>query len=79
MAMLERRAANFRQVLETTQWTVQDGEPVYLGSKIQAVFSDRVIDWPVNQVFIFEHAAQNSAELTESYRIYLDQMWAQYQ
>lgn len=79
LAKFERRAANFRQVLETTQWTVQDGEVVYLGSKIQAVFSDRVIDWPVNQVFIFEHAAQNSAELTESYRIYLDQMWEQYQ
>lgn len=79
LAVYERRAANFREVLEITQWAIQDGEPIYLGSKIQASFSDREIDWPVNHIFVFEQASQNSPELTESYRVYLGQMLDQYQ
>ncbi|MFI8614325.1 hypothetical protein ACIGHN_02335 [Acidovorax sp. NPDC077693] len=78
LALFKRRAANFREVLEISQWAIQDGSPVYLGSKIQAVFDDRAIDWPVNHVFVFEQASQDSPDLTESYRVYLGQMWEQY-
>lgn len=78
IALLERRGANFQKVREVSQWTVQEQGPVYLGSRVDIVFSDGSIEQPVDAEFVFGQAAKDSAELTSLYQFVLNQIWPLY-
>jgi hypothetical protein len=78
MARLERRGANFEKVREVSQWAVQEQGPVYLGSRVDLVFSDGVLEQPVDADFVFTHASRDSADLHAIYQIVLDQTWSLY-
>jgi hypothetical protein len=77
-----RRWSNFRTVKEISQWTVQDGQPVYLGSRIDVVFVDRTIEQPVEADFMFTHAAKDALtmdDLLPLYRGLIRQLWTSYE
>lgn len=78
MARLQRRGDNFQGVKEISQWVVQDKEAVYLGSRVDIVFSDGTIEQPVKADFVFDDAAKNSGKLSSLYQYLLRQMWSQY-
>lgn len=78
IALIERRGANFQKVREVSQWTVQEQEPVYLGSRVDIVFSDGAIEQPVDAEFVFGQAAKDSGDLTSLYQFVLNQIWPLY-
>ena len=78
MALYELRASNFKEVREVSQWTVQDGTPVYLGSQVQLVFTDRTFDQKVDATFVFDHASRNEAGMTQLYELAVLSNWGRY-
>lgn len=78
---LNRIWANFKTVKEVSQWAIQDGQPVYLGSRVDMVFVDRTIDMPLEAQFVFAHAAKDASsvdDLLGFYRVQIRQMWNSY-
>lgn len=78
---LNRKVKSFQRVREVSQWTVQDGEAVYLGSKVELVFPDRTIEDTARPEFIFEHAANDASSVNDLHGLYLMQiktMWHSY-
>lgn len=78
LADLERRSSSLKEVRELFQWAIQDGEPVFLVSQLEVVFSDKTYEWKVNMTEMFDRAVQNSPELHPGYLNALRQMWERY-
>ena len=75
---LQARLTAFQGVKETSQWTVLDGEPTYLGSRVDAVFENQPIEVPVDASFVFNQAADDPAGLTPLYEYLLQRMFAEF-
>lgn len=78
LAALERHWAGFRGVREVAQWAMQDKEPVYLGSRIDLVLSDKTIEVPVTARLVFDQAAKDGEVLTSAYEFALREAWNRY-
>lgn len=78
MARLRQRGESFQGVREVSQWTVQQKEPVYLGSRIDLVFSDSTVEQPMEPKIIFDDAADNPTKISALYQFILNQMWVRY-
>lgn len=78
---LNRKWGSFKMVRETSQWAIQDGQPVYLGSKVDLVFTDRSVNMPMELEHVFSQAADNVTTPTKINPFYLTQlqrMWESY-
>ena len=76
--MLKARLTAFQGVREVSQWTVLDGEPTYLGSRVDAVFDNQPVEVPVDALFVFNQAADDPAGLTPLYEYLLQRMFAEF-
>ena len=79
---LNRKLASFKTAREVSQWTVQDGEPVYLGSQIELEFSDRSLKEPLKAEYVFDHAAKDAGtvdDLHGYFRMQIDALWSTYE
>jgi len=75
---LRDRLAAFEGVKEISQWTMIDGEPTYLGSRVDAVFENQPVEVPVDALFVFNQAADDPAGLTPLYEYLLQRMFAEF-
>jgi hypothetical protein len=78
LAALERHWGGFKGVREVSQWAMQDKEPVYLGSRIDLVLSDKTIEVPVTARLVFDQAAKDGEVLTSAYEFALREAWNRY-
>lgn len=78
LAALQRHWAGFKGVREVSQWVMQDKEPVYLGSRIDLVLSDKTIEVPVTARLVFDQAAKDGEVLTSAYEFALREAWNRY-
>lgn len=78
LAALERHWAGFKGVREVSQWVMQNNEPVYLGSRIDLVLSDKTIEVPVTARLVFDQAAKDGEVLTSAYEFALREAWNRY-
>lgn len=78
---LRQKLAKFQRAQEISQWIVQAGEPVYLGSRIELVFLDRKLQEQIKPEYVFEHAAKNARierDLHGFYVMQLNTLWNSY-
>ncbi len=78
---LNQKIASLQHVREVSQWTVQDGEAIYLGSKVELVFPDRSVQEMVKPEYVFEHAAKDASSVNDLHGFYLMQintLWRSY-
>ena len=76
------KLASLKSVREVSQWTIQDGKPVYLGSKIEIEFPDKTKEELVKAEYIFDQAAKDgdaNASLHGFYTIQYTALWRSYQ
>lgn len=78
LVALERHWAGFKGVREVSQWVMQNNEPVYLGSRIDLVLSDKTIEVPVTARLVFDQAAKDGEVLTSAYEFALREAWNRY-
>lgn len=78
LAALQRHWAGFKGVREVSQWVMQNNEPVYLGSRIDLVLSDKTIEVPVTARLVFDQAAKDGEVLTSAYEFALREAWNRY-
>lgn len=71
---LRQKLAKFQRAHEVSQWTVQAGQPVYLGSRIELVFPDRTLQEQIKPEYVFEHAAKNARIARDLHGFYLMQL-----
>ena len=75
---LQARLTAFQGVREVSQWTLIDGEPTYLGSRVDVLFENQPIEVPVDALFVFNQAADDPAGLTPLYEYLLQRMFAEF-
>lgn len=75
---LSARLAAFQGVKELSQWVIVDGEPNYLGSRVDVLFEGQPVKVPVEATFVFKQAEDNAARLTPLYEYALKQMFGQF-
>ena len=76
------KLASLKSVREVSQWTIQDGKPVYLGSKIEIEFPDKTKEELVKAEYIFDQAAKDgdaNASLHGFYTMQYTALWRSYQ
>lgn len=78
LAALERHWAGFKGVREVSQWVMQDKEPVYLGSRIDLVLTDKTVEVPVTARLVFDQASKEGSGLTSAYEFALREAWNRY-
>lgn len=71
---LNRKRISFQRANEVSQWTVQDGEALYLGSKLELVFADGTIEERLKPEYVFDHAAKNASTVDDLHGFYLMQI-----
>lgn len=78
LVALERHWANVKGVREVSQWVMQGKEPVYLGSRIDLVLTDKTIEVPVTARLVFNQAEKDGEDLTPAYEFALREAWNRY-
>lgn len=78
---LNQKFASLKSVREVSQWTIQDGEPVYLGSKIEIEFPDTTKEELIKAEYVFGQAAKDGnaeASLHGFYGMQYTALWRSY-
>lgn len=78
----KRKFDSLKAVREISQWAIQDGEPVYLGSKIEIVFPDQTKEEMIKAEYVFDQAAKDGsaeASLHGFYSMQYTALWHSYQ
>ena len=78
LVALERHWANVKGVREVSQWVMQGKEPIYLGSRIDLVLTDKTIEVPVTARLVFNQAEKDGEDLTPAYEFALREAWNRY-
>lgn len=71
---LKARLEAFEGVKEISQWTIVDGEPTYVGSRVDVLFKNQPVEVPVQASFVFDQAADDPAGMSPLYERLLKQM-----
>jgi len=74
-AWLDRRIDAFKGVSEITQWTVVEGRPVHIGSRVDVAFGDAKVGTDVPVDFVYRNALQDDAKVSAFYQLLLDRLF----
>lgn len=75
---LKERLAAFEGVKEISQWTIVDGEPTYIGSRVDMLFKNQPVEVPVQASFVFDQAADDPAGMSPLYEYLIKQMLSEF-
>lgn len=73
-AWLDRRIEAFKDVKETTQWTVMEGRPLHIASRVDVAFGDTQVGTAVPLDFVYRNALQDDAKISAFYQVLLDRL-----
>lgn len=76
---LKLRLAEFEGAREITQWAIIKDEPIYLGSRVDALFTNQPIEVPVPASFVFKQAADDPPGITPLYELLLKDMFGKFE
>jgi len=71
---------DFKEIRETMQWAIQDGQAVYVGAKIDLIDASGNFEMPLEAEYVFSHAAKDSdsfEEMRPAYLTLIRRMWEQ--
>lgn len=78
-AWLTRRSDSFKGVTEISQWTVVNGSPVYVGSRVDVAFGDSKAGTDVPLEFVLRNALDNGTKVSSFYQVLLDRLFANFE
>ena len=78
-AYRKRRLAAFKRVTELSQWTVVEGEPRHVGSRVTVEYGATSAGSDVPKDFVFRNALDDTEDASSSYQLILRSLFAKFE